>query len=571
MPARSNKPSTIDQLRAVYSTTTNGTSQASPVAGSAVVEPVPRLTASNEGCPSSVARVERPDSSETTIMGPPLSRPRPFATSKTSALNAVPQVQLLSYPTTYSSTTSIPMHVNVLGTLPNASVAHSDINANGTVSPTVNEIGMTTNGVKNAVGLPINEEMCELHNVQYHRSSPPHSVSPPTNTGMTRMTRSKKRGRPVGSKSKKRRTDSNFKVARRSKVTPREMRASRLSEEEALKLARAWTRHGSNRVENSDAAMWKAIHTTCQTVYGMKHSEESLRNSWSRLVLEIQSFLAVRASIQSQLPCTSTTEVNMIALNAYQRNRKDGNKEGAHEFGFKYVATADYLSNHERFVEEILAGVQSRLHWVSEDTCGKESNGSREADPSSETHVGQGQTMQNTESELLISVPSRSATRTEAESEGDRHGTEKNDGEKMQKSREVFDQTRPSGSEKIRIGDRVEEENKLKESLTGIERQLKRSNDLFESTVRRGEDVGLLYALPKDSAEFKKILAEIMKRREMEEKSVESERSAQVNNDSNAFTIPSSNEEMNPVEGGNDVFGICDGLEDGLDFVMPYQ
>lgn len=60
-----------------------------------------------------------------------------------------------------------------------------------------------------------------------------------------------------------------------------------------------------------------------------------------------------------------------MALNAYQRNRKNGKMKNRHEFGFKYLATAYYLSNHKRFVEEVLADVQRRLHRVSENRCSR--------------------------------------------------------------------------------------------------------------------------------------------------------------------------------------------------------
>ncbi len=153
----------------------------------------------------------------------------------------------------------------------------------------------------------------------------------------------RRRGRPKGSKNR-------ATLARERHVEgPRS--GSQYSADEALKLAKAWSKQTEERIQTGEW-LWTKIYETCSKVYGMHRSKASLRCKWPSLASDCQLWNSLYNRVRKELGSgnfsTAVCRKNTHVLFSTRRSRGRENPNGT-SGTMKYVEAAEYLRTQPKF------------------------------------------------------------------------------------------------------------------------------------------------------------------------------------------------------------------------------
>lgn len=451
---------------------------------------------------------------------PQIFTQNPPATS-TSLLSAVP---ILPYPSMFTAVPSgIPMQPSAdpqqsENPTPNAVVPQtSSISMGINLDPSASIIG---NG-NHDTAVDVKEQGATVPNAKIESAAAPTAMASGGASSSTPglvLTQPRRRGRPPGAKNKKRRVHPDA-VSGVPKLT-KKGRGSSFSSEEALKLAKAWISQISKGDHQTEITMWGAIHSICRMEYGMDRTPESLRCAWSRLAKDSQSFLLARATVNAHKPPDATDEiVNELTQELYRKQNGRVDENGALLIAppFKYIAAADFLSAHSEFLKENVS-LHGDAGWAEDASGTNELNaslmGGAEHDLTApNSNVDLSAQRAGTSATLAISGGSNEDLGTDNVN-GSYGSTMRHAGETALHISSSLHRNRPLGLKKMKQrGRQHEEESRVRSELEAIRKELKRANDIAIEAMKRDEGIALLHVLPNESAEYKQVLNDIMKRR----------------------------------------------------------
>lgn len=274
-------------------------------------------------------------------------------------------------------------------------------------------------------------------------------------------------------------------------------RGKAFTEDEVLGLAKAWIQQSGKGCNQHNRTMWKGIEDICRTNFGMDRTANSLRSTWHRVARETQHFIAARMKVRA-MRISGANDETLEEIVQEQYRKKAGKKgpDGRLIYAqpFQWISTADFLSDHDKFLEDNCNKVRAP------DTAVKNTSSERNGEEGN-------------------SIDDRQTTVHDVKEDTEISKSKVEGGAQVISDEEM--EVRPKGIKRKKAEEKEQSATeRYNRSLRGIERSIQEGNEIIRESKRikvaraeNAQDIELLKLLDRDSQAFQEIMRDVLERR----------------------------------------------------------